>query len=246
MPSQRYRTLAAELATGIHRGDHPPGTRLPTLRMLAISHGVARATARAAVKILEDDGLVTVRHGHGITVRFRECLPAPPPAPVRRVSTSNDGTVTVLAGWARPDRDITTRLGMQDGTLVAHRIHHHRRRGILVRIDEHWIPGRMIDHVRLTTGHDLTDAADTSTPEVLAVLHRSGVAATVATLQVESRRASAHESELMGLATGTPIASAYMTTHDTSGTPINVCMTVSVEPIKAVTIAAIDGAEPDW
>jgi DNA-binding GntR family transcriptional regulator len=67
LPSQ---TLAALLRAEIEgSAKYPPGTRLPSYRKLAAEHGVAVNTAQAAIRLLEAEGLVSVRVGSGAYVR---------------------------------------------------------------------------------------------------------------------------------------------------------------------------------
>ncbi|AHH17606.1 transcriptional regulator, GntR family [Nocardia nova SH22a] len=63
------RQVANELRRAITSGELAPGDQLPSERALAESHGVARNTAREAIRILAEEGLVTARHGKGVFVR---------------------------------------------------------------------------------------------------------------------------------------------------------------------------------
>ena len=65
----RYREIVADFAARIHRGDLPPGTRLPPERQLAAQLGVHRSTVTVAYDELAADGLVERRQGSGTTVR---------------------------------------------------------------------------------------------------------------------------------------------------------------------------------
>ncbi len=67
--SVRYREIVADFAARIHRGDLPPGTRLPPERQLALQLGVHRSTVTVAYDELAADGLVERRQGSGTTVR---------------------------------------------------------------------------------------------------------------------------------------------------------------------------------
>jgi DNA-binding FadR family transcriptional regulator len=55
--------LAKELRERILRGDYPEGTALPPERELGTQTGMSRTTVREAVRILEGQGLVSVRSG---------------------------------------------------------------------------------------------------------------------------------------------------------------------------------------
>lgn len=57
--SPKYREIADSLLARITRGSLPPGAEVPSERELAEVHGVARMTARAALRELERVGAVT-------------------------------------------------------------------------------------------------------------------------------------------------------------------------------------------
>ena len=65
----RYEALAGELREAIEKGIYRPGDRLPGVRRLAAAHGVSVSTAIAAVRGLEDAGLVEARPRSGFFVR---------------------------------------------------------------------------------------------------------------------------------------------------------------------------------
>src|ERR1700761_8452202 len=57
-------TVAAELRGRILAGDGPDGYRLPTQDQLVSEFGVSYPSIREAIRILETEGLVTVRRGN--------------------------------------------------------------------------------------------------------------------------------------------------------------------------------------
>jgi GntR family transcriptional regulator len=63
-----YQQIADELRQGIASGRYLPGRALPSETELAASLGVARLTVRKAVRVLADEGLVTVVKGRGAFV----------------------------------------------------------------------------------------------------------------------------------------------------------------------------------
>jgi GntR family transcriptional repressor for pyruvate dehydrogenase complex len=63
-----YQKVARALGEAIRRGDHPPGSRLPSERELAEVFGVSRPTVREAMIALEIQGFLEIRHGSGIHV----------------------------------------------------------------------------------------------------------------------------------------------------------------------------------
>jgi len=60
--------IARVITRDILRGVHPPGTRLPTLRELAVTFEVNPSTMQRALARLEALGLVTARQGSGLRV----------------------------------------------------------------------------------------------------------------------------------------------------------------------------------
>lgn len=61
--------IANHLRDAIQTGEYPLGALLPSQRRLAADHNIAHNTAREALLILVDEGLVTARHGKGFIVR---------------------------------------------------------------------------------------------------------------------------------------------------------------------------------
>lgn len=64
-----YQQLANILRARISAGELPPGRALPSETSLMQEHGIARETARKAVRVLRDEGLVTVVQGRGAFVK---------------------------------------------------------------------------------------------------------------------------------------------------------------------------------
>jgi GntR family transcriptional regulator len=71
MPPTRYEETAAHLRQRIEDGDYEPGTKIPSVRTLAAIYDVSDATIRAALRVLEADGLVKTMSKSGIVVRER-------------------------------------------------------------------------------------------------------------------------------------------------------------------------------
>ncbi|MFT3926137.1 MAG: GntR family transcriptional regulator [Myxococcales bacterium] len=67
-PQARMEDLYADFRTRILSDEWPAGTRLPGERELAERFNTNRNTLREAIRRLEQSGLVSVRHGQGVTV----------------------------------------------------------------------------------------------------------------------------------------------------------------------------------
>ena len=64
----RYRQLAEQFRAEITTGKYKPGDALPTEMEICETHKVSRHTARDALRILTDDGLIERRRGAGTIV----------------------------------------------------------------------------------------------------------------------------------------------------------------------------------
>lgn len=63
------RQLADQLRAEMDQGNFKPGDQLPSYRDLAATRNMAVGTAREAVRLLEHEGRVEIRHGSGAYVR---------------------------------------------------------------------------------------------------------------------------------------------------------------------------------
>jgi DNA-binding GntR family transcriptional regulator len=70
-PIPRYRQIAAILRARIESGELQPERPIPSEAQIEQEFGVARATARHAVAVLRDEGLVVTVPGMGTYVRRR-------------------------------------------------------------------------------------------------------------------------------------------------------------------------------
>jgi GntR family transcriptional regulator len=63
-----YEQVAAEVRRAIAEGEAKPGERMPLSKDLATVLGVNTNTVLRALRILQDEGLLELRRGRGITV----------------------------------------------------------------------------------------------------------------------------------------------------------------------------------
>jgi DNA-binding GntR family transcriptional regulator len=68
-PRAPYLQVAHRLRTEIDTGRLAPGAQLPSYGELADEYGVALGTAKRAVGVLREEGVIVVRHGIGSFVR---------------------------------------------------------------------------------------------------------------------------------------------------------------------------------
>ena len=65
VPDAPHRQLAAWIRERIVSGEFPPGRRIPSETELVQASGVARGTARRAVAVLREEGIVETIGGRG-------------------------------------------------------------------------------------------------------------------------------------------------------------------------------------
>lgn len=91
-------SIAAEIRAGIAAGEYRHGTRLPSVRDLAETHGVSQQTAAAAYTMLATLGLVRTERGSGTTV-------AAGPAADAHLGTFNPPDLGVAQPWKPATED---------------------------------------------------------------------------------------------------------------------------------------------
>jgi GntR family transcriptional regulator len=64
----KYMAIAADLGQRIRAGEYAAGSALPSQRDLSTSYGVTLATLRQALRVLEDEGLLSQQPGRGTFV----------------------------------------------------------------------------------------------------------------------------------------------------------------------------------
>jgi GntR family transcriptional regulator len=66
-----YRQIADEIKMLIVKGELAPGAMLPSVRQLATDIGVNLNTVAIAYRELQEEGLISIRHGSGAVVTSR-------------------------------------------------------------------------------------------------------------------------------------------------------------------------------
>lgn len=89
-----HRQLYHHLRTAILEGRLPPGSRIPSSRVLSETLGVSRNTAVAAIAQLQDEGHVESLRGSGTRVAAPARLPPPPASPPSSLPSGPARTVS--------------------------------------------------------------------------------------------------------------------------------------------------------
>jgi len=129
----RYLQIAETLRGEIRHGEHPVGRHLPTEAVLCKRFTISRFTARAALRLLEEQGLIHRRRGSGTVVRsadvrndfqqhihgFDDLLQFTNATQLQLLYSDRVSADSTLAGW------LNVRVGAE--CLHFHGIRYHRR-----------------------------------------------------------------------------------------------------------------------
>ena len=229
-----YRQIADHLRTAIARGGLREGEQLPSEVRLMEHYGVARMTIRNALRILQDEGLVTAEHGRGVYVRARP--------PVRRQASDRfaqrhrkEGKAAFLAEAeqsevhpsvdmiqvreATPPSDVSERLGLADDAATVIRSRRYSLDGKPVETAVSYIPAD------IARGTPISDP-NPGPGGIYARLEEHGHTLARFTEDVTARMPTPDEVRLLNLSPGVPVFRLVRTAYDADGRAVEVCDTV--------------------
>jgi GntR family transcriptional regulator len=233
-PEARMQQIAAELRQQIVTGTLGPGALLPSEPELARDHGVSRQTARAALQILEREGLITVRPRRGRIVRSQQRLRW-------RLSEfelpENTATVTADAWEAdierqghdptrqdlmvttiTPPNDIAARLNLSPAADLC-----------VVRRRTRYIDGKPAiisdDYFdeRIVRGTELAEPRDTTREDILA---EAGYPQTYDIDEIITRMPTPTETQRLQIPVGTPVAEHIRTGYTVDNQAVRVMVSI--------------------
>jgi GntR family transcriptional regulator len=241
-----YRQIADLLRSAIATGVLGPGEQVPSEHELAAEHGVARGTAREAIMLLRNEGLIEAIHGLGCFVRQPEPVERvrpdrlghgweigrdPDDLPVDddphdtvddRLDPALEELLTVFdtkqLAKARAPADVAALLGLPDGAAV------------LVRRWEALIG----DSVRVIASSYVPWAIATAVglmdietgPEVYLTMIDKGYRATRLVEEVQARMPTSTEARRLNLRPGVPVFSVQRVNHTADDRRIEVTVSV--------------------
>ncbi|MET7303606.1 GntR family transcriptional regulator [Embleya sp. NPDC005575] len=146
-----YVVIAEKIRDMIESGTLSKGTKLPSERELCEEYGVSGITARAAVDVLKNEGLVESRRGSGTYVRRETPLvriaperyfrPHAQPTYVREAERAGKSLeVEHHTTEATASADVADRLGIAEGDPVSETRYAIRMGGVLVSTSYAWEP----------------------------------------------------------------------------------------------------------
>ncbi|MFS8199464.1 GntR family transcriptional regulator [Streptomyces sp. CWNU-52B] len=225
------RRIADELRAAINTGHLAPGGKLPSERALAQQYGAARNTAREAIRLLAEEGLVTARHGSGVFVREPQRLfrfgsdrysrrnreTGLTPFRLEAERQGMEARIDVVSiTRERPPQDIADRLNIPvDDESVLHRENHYFADDEPVQIVSTYLRWAEAQNTALTrpgTGKD----------GIYGRLEELGHVMTRVRDEITARMPIPAEAAVLGLPPGVPVLEVLHTSLDQEGEPFEV------------------------
>lgn len=223
----RVHEIAADLRSRIDAGEFPPGTKLPSTRMLSEHYDISAQAIARVIGLLKADGVVEGRQGAGVFVRkwtpfvYRpqsEFKKKPPTVDIWTNLLSadgRDGEQTIEVDTLVPDENIRRRLQLGEDELVAVRRRTSYVDGQPFATDDSYVPLAFVEGSEWIT----PSSVERGTNQVLADLGHELVEALD---ELYIRMPKPPEVERLSLSVGTPLAELISTGHDVEGHPVQV------------------------
>jgi len=227
------RRIADALREAIRAGTYAPGDQLPSERALASEHGTARNTAKAAITLLQVEGLVTVEHGRGAYVRragrmmrmgaqrySRRVRTETGLSPFRAEAQRLGKTARVEVpdiSRTTPPADVAERLRVSpEEPSVAQRVNHYFADDEPVQIGTTYIPWTIAE------GSVLATDAKTGTGSIYGRFADLGHEITQAREEITARMPRPDEVKALAIPPGVPVLEVLHTGIDQDGEPFEV------------------------
>jgi GntR family transcriptional regulator len=229
-----YKQIADHLRTAIERGRLRESDQLPSEAQLMDHYGVARMTIRNAMRLLQDEGLVTAEHGKGSYVRSRP--------PVRRLASDRfaqrhrkEGKAAFITEaehvGAVPQVDRIEVIESKPPAEVADRLRISDDAEVVIRSRRYLLDDRPVEIAVSYIPVDLARGTPISDPNpgpggIYARLEEQGHTLERFTEDVTARMPTPQETRLLNLSPGVPVFRLVRTAYDIDGRPVEVCDTV--------------------
>lgn len=211
----RYIQLATLFRRKVETGTWQLGKQIPTVDMLAAEFGVARATIRQALSILESDGLIERHRAKGTFVTFRpqEALWCQVETNWAGLLNAREGaTIEVLAQSYSDDVQGLIHSVGERAQSYLHLRRRHWRNGAPFMVGEVYIDKRL-------EGRITEDALKTKTSMRL-IADVAGVEVTDARQTLTIGTADGEVAQLLDLALNAPVAIVHRSAVDANGTVV--------------------------
>jgi GntR family transcriptional regulator len=229
-----YKQIADHLRAAIAQGRLGAGDQLPSEAQMMAHYGVARMTVRNALRLLQDEGLITAEHGRGVYVRARP--------PVRRLASDRFAQRHRKEGKAAfdieaeqygavPQVDLLTVTEASPPAEVADRLHISDESPVVVRSRRYLLDGKPVETAVSYIPADLARGTPITDPNpgpggIYARLEEQGHTLERLTEEVSARMPTPEETRRLALPPGVPVFRLIRTAYDLDGRAVEVCDTI--------------------
>lgn len=229
-----YRQIADHLRAAMTRRRLREGDQLPSEAQLMSHYGVARMTVRNALRVLQEEGLITAEHGRGVYVRARP--------PVRRLASDRfarrhrkEGKAAFIAeaeqSDAAPAVDMITVTMTRPPIEIAKKLDVPHDERVVVRSRRYSLNGRPVEAAVSYIPADLAEGTPISQPDpgpggIYARLEEQGHMLDRFAEEVSTRMPTPDEARQLGLPPGVPVFRLVRTAYDVDGRAVEVCDTL--------------------
>jgi GntR family transcriptional regulator len=229
-----YKQMADHLRAAIAQGRLNAGDQLPSEAQMMAHYGVARMTARNALRLLQDEGLITAEHGRGVYVRARP--------PVRRLASDRFAQRHRKEGKAAfdieaeqhgavPQVDQLTVTQTTPPAEVADRLQISDKDPVVVRNRRYLLDGKPVETAISYVPADLAKGTPITDPNpgpggIYARLEEQGHTLERLTEEVSARMPTPEEARRLVLPPGVPVFRLVRTAYDIDGRAVEVCDTI--------------------
>jgi DNA-binding GntR family transcriptional regulator len=225
--------IATELRTAVLDGSLAPGDRLPTEADLIEKHGVARNTARDALAMLVNEGLIVARRPHGYFVRDRQRMDYRPQSDLSQHPTDSPQDVflteqgdagrepsqSIDVSIVEPPAEVAKRLQLEAGALAVVRRRVRFLNGEPFYSNDSYYPLPVAQDTPIMSPHDISRGANR-------VMAENGHVQVRATDEIYVRMPTPDEVKRLDLAPGTPVAVHVITGYGPADEPLRCVLNV--------------------
>lgn len=232
---QGYREIADELRRRIDTGVYQPKGRIPSIDTLATEFGVARQTARDAINVLADEGLVGTARGRAAIVRDRRVVRVPlsrysdvlqPPGTRGPWETAcaeqgiNGRMVLIDAGRVDANEDIAAALEVPVGTPLVYRHRHAMLDDSVVQVQKVWYPVALVEGTAIAEPNKVVGG-------VFRLLTAVGHAPAKLTERIRARLPSQEDAAELEIGSRVPLLSVERVVRDSDGQALELLRIIS-------------------
>jgi GntR family transcriptional regulator len=226
-----YRQIADQLREAIRKGEYGEGDPLPSETALADTYGVTRMTAREAIDVLKNEGLVRSEHGRGVFVRkqptvlrlarnrftkaWREEGRGAYDVEMRRLGMAPGVELTEL-GPVTPPARIAERLNLPAGEKALIRRRQMYADGQPMQLATSYVPWAFAEGTQMVE-------RDSGPGGIYSRLAEVGHRPVRFTEEVATRMPTPEEARFLRLTDPQPVLNLFRTAFDEAETPVEVC-----------------------